>query len=172
MVDPSATVTIGGKSYPTFNDEHFSKLREFFGVSLEEATDGFLFDLKSNGGNMAEGGGKGGNLMGFTSNRQLIIKELNKTDHNTMLKVAGDYKDHMMSEDGSLLCKVLAHFYHPDTKSVWRLVSCLPCDLLALRLVSSLPTHPSHPSTSMPSTIISSRTPHPIRKTEKGATTW
>mmetsp|Transcript_56100 Transcript_56100/g.112396 ORF Transcript_56100/g.112396 Transcript_56100/m.112396 type:complete len:379 (-) Transcript_56100:341-1477(-) len=117
VVDPAVTIVVGGKSFPTYSDEHFLKVREFFGVSIESSTEGFSFELKSEGGNMSEGGGKGGNLMGFTDDKKFIIKELNKTDHNTMLSCAGDYAAHITHDDGSLLCKVLAHFYHPEKKS-------------------------------------------------------
>lgn len=113
--DAAAPVKIGDADFPTFNDEHFRKIRAFYGVPDGFVND-FNFALKEDGGNMAEGGGKGGNLMGFTEDRMFIVKELNKTDHNTLLQVAGDYADHMVHEDGTLLCLILAHFYHPERK--------------------------------------------------------
>ena len=119
MLDPSTTIVIGkdAQSFPCYNDKAFAIIRNFFGIGSDFLLNaGFDFKLKSEGGNMSEGGGKGGNLLGFTNDKKYIVKELNKTDHNTMLKIAGEYADHMIHEDGSLLCKVLAHFYHPERK--------------------------------------------------------
>lgn len=116
---------VGEIEFPTYNDEHFRRIRKFYGI--EPGFVGiFSFELKENGGNMAEGGGKGGNLMGFSMDRMFIIKELNKTDHKTLLNVAGEYADHMVHDDGTLLCKILAHFYHPIRKSE----TCLSIDFL------------------------------------------
>jgi len=117
-MDPGAPITIGERSFPTFNDQHFVKIREFYGIKDGFIGTSFSFELKTNGGSMAEGGGKGGNLMGFTRDRQFIVKELNKTDHNTLLKVAEDYANHMIHPDGTLLCQILAHFYLPERKYV------------------------------------------------------
>jgi len=117
-MDPDVPITIGERSFPTFNDQHFVKIREFYGIKDGFIDGAFSFELKVDGGNMSEGGGKGGNLMGFTDNKMFIVKELNKTDHNTLLKVAGDYANHMIHADGTLLCRILAHFYHTERKCV------------------------------------------------------
>lgn len=116
MLDPSTVIPINGQKFPLYNDQQFSRIRKFVGVSDDFINTGFSFSLKADGGNMSQGGGKGGNLLGFTDNKKYIIKELNKTDHNTLLRIAGEYADHMVHEDGSLLCKILAHFYHPERK--------------------------------------------------------
>ena len=52
---------VGGDAVNTFNDEHYKKLRERWGLG-----DDFLanFDFE---GRMKSGGGKGGQLMAFTS---------------------------------------------------------------------------------------------------------
>lgn len=114
-LDPASVIAIGSAEFPTYNDAQFSKIRDFYGIE-PGFVGSFSFELKSKGGNMSEGGGKGGNLLGFTESRMFIVKELNKTDHNTLLKIAGDYADHMTHEDGTLMCKILAHFYHPEKK--------------------------------------------------------
>lgn len=110
--DPSQLIAVGSNKYPTYNDQHFSKIRKFIGLEDDFIDNNFSFDIKQKGGNMAPGGGKGGQLMGFTKDRLFIIKELNDTDHHTLLKVAENYADHIVHPDGSLLCKILAHFYH------------------------------------------------------------
>lgn len=111
---PSSAVTlmVGNEEMPTFNDDSFKRVREANDVPATFLAEGFDFRLKPEG-NMSEGGGKGGNLMGFTDNRMYIIKELNNTDHNTLLRYAGEYADHMTHSDGTLLCNILAHFYNP-----------------------------------------------------------
>jgi hypothetical protein len=116
VMDPAAPIKVGEHDMPTFNDAHFAKIRAFYGVPADFIDASFSFALKAQGGNMSEGGGKGGNLMGFTADRGYIIKELNKTDHATLLSVAADYAEHMCHEDGTLLCRILAHFYHPERK--------------------------------------------------------
>ena len=112
MLDPAAPLQVGGVDFPTYHDEYFARVREYYGV-----TPGFLgpfsFELKPVG-NMSEGGGKGGNLIGFSNDKMFLVKELNKTDHNTLIKIADEYADHMTHHDGTLLCTVLAHFYHPE----------------------------------------------------------
>mmetsp|Transcript_32796 Transcript_32796/g.42125 ORF Transcript_32796/g.42125 Transcript_32796/m.42125 type:complete len:361 (-) Transcript_32796:116-1198(-) len=110
--DPSKLITVGSGRFPTYNDEHFAKIRAFIGLPDDFIESSFSFETKPKGGNMAPGGGKGGQLMGFTKDRLFIIKELNNTDHNTLLKVAEDFADHIVHPDGSLLCKIVAHFYH------------------------------------------------------------
>ena len=116
VMNAAAPVKVGEHDMPTFNDEQFAKIREHYGVPADFIDSSFSFALKSEGGNMSEGGGKGGNLMGFTEDRCFIIKELNKTDHETLLAIAPDYAEHMCHEDGTLLCCILAHFYHPEQK--------------------------------------------------------
>lgn len=108
----SQLIKVGSNKFPTYNDQHFSKIRAFIGLTDDFIDAGFSFNTKDKGGNMAAGGGKGGQLMGFTKDRLFIIKELNDTDHGTLLKVAEDYADHIVHPDGSLLCKILGHFYH------------------------------------------------------------
>jgi hypothetical protein len=110
--DPSKLIAVGQNKFPTYNDVHYAKIRAFIGLEDDFIDSTFSFNTKDKGGNMAPGGGKGGQLMGFTKDRLFIIKELNNTDHNTLLRYAEDYADHIVHPDGSLLCKVLAHFYH------------------------------------------------------------
>ena len=54
---------VGGETVTTYNDEHYKKLRERWGLG-----DDFLatFDFTKN---MKGGGGKGGDLMGFTTDK-------------------------------------------------------------------------------------------------------
>lgn len=108
-----ATISVHGMDLPTFNDEHFAKVRKHKGVEANflEAG-GFSFD------ELKQAGGKGGNPMAFTKDRRFIVKELNDTDHRTLLLIAEDYAAHVTHKDGSLLCLVVAHFYHPEKKYV------------------------------------------------------
>jgi hypothetical protein len=117
-IEPSKEKVIGaaGEEMHTYNDGAFKRVREAAGVADDFLMDGFDFRLKTDGGKMKEGGGKGGNLMGFTDNMMFIVKELNDTDHNTLLLYASEYANHMTHADGSLLCKILAHFWNPQNR--------------------------------------------------------
>ena len=96
-IEPSKEKVIGaaGEEMHTYNDGAFKRVREAAGVADDFLMDGFDFRLKTDGGKMKEGGGKGGNLMGFTDNMMFIVKELNDTDHNTLLLYVSEYANHM-----------------------------------------------------------------------------
>ena len=87
------TLSVNKTTMHTYNDEAFKRIREHCAVQDDFLNEGFDFRLKVDGGKMAEGGGKGGNLMGFTDSRMFIVKELNDTDHNTLLLYADQYAD-------------------------------------------------------------------------------
>ena len=63
----SAGFLVGGETVQTYNDQHYKKLRERWGLG-----DDFLenFDFSKN----MNGGGKGGDLMGFTSDKLHVNK--------------------------------------------------------------------------------------------------
>mmetsp|Transcript_4825 Transcript_4825/g.15057 ORF Transcript_4825/g.15057 Transcript_4825/m.15057 type:complete len:322 (+) Transcript_4825:177-1142(+) len=98
-----ATFKLGGEDVKTFNDEEFSKLRSKWGLA-----DDFLasFDITK----MAAGGGKGGQLMAFTPDKLYLVKEVNEADQATILKIAGAYVAHLLSDEGSLLARFFLHF--------------------------------------------------------------
>lgn len=109
LVDAAADqpLVVGGESLPTYNDTYFRRVREAFRVPTGFLTTSFSFD------ELREGGGKGGNLLGFTQDRLFIVKELSDADHRSLLRVAQAYADHVVHPDGSLLCRIFAHFHHP-----------------------------------------------------------
>jgi len=110
--DNNVQLECAGVSLPTYNDPQFSKIRA--GLNIP---DSFLFDFDFN--KMGAGGGKGGNLLAIHGD--YVVKEMNATDHNTLLNCAKLYADHVLMEDrngnqyGTMLCKVLCHFYDPST---------------------------------------------------------
>ena len=61
--ESGAGFLVGGEAVQTYNDAHYKKLRERWGLG-----DDFLenFDFTKN---MKGGGGKGGDLMGFTTDK-------------------------------------------------------------------------------------------------------
>ena len=61
--ESGAGFLVGGEAVQTYNDQHYKKLRERWGLG-----DDFLatFDFTKN---MKGGGGKGGDLMGFTTDK-------------------------------------------------------------------------------------------------------
>ncbi|KAJ1444818.1 phosphatidylinositol-4-phosphate 5-kinase [Pelagophyceae sp. CCMP2097] len=96
---------VGGVEVAAILDAEYAKIRARFGLA-----DDFLsaFDFEK----MEQGGGKGGQVMGFTKEYLYIIKELNASDHATLLKIAGDYATHILGADGSLLARFFLHFEH------------------------------------------------------------
>mmetsp|Transcript_8010 Transcript_8010/g.10188 ORF Transcript_8010/g.10188 Transcript_8010/m.10188 type:complete len:341 (+) Transcript_8010:37-1059(+) len=95
---------VGNEQVKAFNDESFIRVRELYG--LDES---FLSSIDF--GQMEAGGGKGGMMMGFSADKLYIVKELNKDDHRTMLKISKEIVDHILDEEiGSLLARVFAHF--------------------------------------------------------------
>ena len=95
---------VGGEAVQTYNDAHYKKLRERWGLG-----DDFLenFDFTKN---MKGGGGKGGDLMGFTTDKLYIVKEVNPGDQKTLLKITEDYATHLLDPHGSLLARFFLHF--------------------------------------------------------------
>lgn len=89
---------IDGEEVEVYNDSDFARVREAYG--LKEAD--FVFE------DLEEGGGKGGMMMGFTKDKNLILKELNKADHKSLLKISKNYVTHIL--EGSLLTKIFLHF--------------------------------------------------------------
>ena len=78
--ETSAGFLVGGETVQTYNDAHYKKLRERWGLG-----DDFLetFDFSKN---MKGGGGKGGDLMGFTTDKLFIVKEVNPGE-KSLLKI-------------------------------------------------------------------------------------
>ena len=111
----------------TYADDEYKKVRERWQLG-DDFLGGFDFaELK-------EGGGKGGNLMGFTKDKQYLarvrrdrreirarrfsahaardaqVKEVNATDHNTILRIIHKYVAHLLDPEGSLLARFFLHF--------------------------------------------------------------
>lgn len=136
--DRNAMVTCGDRDLPTYNDTQFAKIRAGLGIS-----DSFLHDFDF--GAMGAGGGKGGNLLAIVGD--YVVKEMNDTDHNTLLNIAKIYADHVLEVDrngnqfGTMLCKVLCHFYDPGSKKKF----------MAMDNVTPTPVPPGVPEQTRPS---------------------
>jgi hypothetical protein len=75
-----------------------------------------LFDF----GDLAEGGGKGGNLMAFSQDDQkkYLVKEMSDGDHKMLYTLTEEYVDHLLQgketpDSGgcmSLIARFYAHF--------------------------------------------------------------
>lgn len=101
-----SALKVGGHSVHTFNDIEFSKVRHWYQV--DSSTFLQTIDFES----MEEGGGKGGMMMAFTADKAFIVKELNSSDHASLLKIAAEYAKHILAPEGSLLARFFAHFSH------------------------------------------------------------
>jgi hypothetical protein len=109
---PTDQLTVGKARVHSYNDKYYKAMRDAFGVSeiCEQSWQEFSFDS-----DLREGGGKGGNLMGFTKDRRFIIKEMNDGDHKALLKVTDEYVKHVLPPEGSnesmsIICRFYAHF--------------------------------------------------------------
>jgi len=98
--------TVGGFDVSLFNDEHFAKCRQLLGIDAS-ILDGFQF------GELAAGGGKGGDVMAFTADRKYIVKGVGGDDQQALLDLAEVLCDHM-SQTETLLSKMLFHFEISD----------------------------------------------------------
>ena len=59
---------------------------------------------------MKGGGGKGGDLMGFTSDKLYIVKEVNPGDQKSLLKITEDYAQHLRGSPRPFASEVLFTF--------------------------------------------------------------
>ena len=116
--EPCAELELGGERCATFGDEaELCKLRAASEVDLSALR---AFEWAA----LKDGGGKGGNLMAFTPCRRYLVKEVNTTDHSSVLKIATRYVEHILNESGaehrdSLLARIFAHVRRPSTGKVY-----------------------------------------------------
>ena len=88
-----------------YNKSCFAQIR-----LKDKISDEFL--EKVDFGKLKPGGGKGGNLLVFSDDRQIVVKEIGGGDHTTLLQLAESYSQHVTDEEnGTLMCKFYAHFY-------------------------------------------------------------
>lgn len=99
---PSSTIRPAGREIEVWNDELFQRLRKENGVPDDFLNEGWTYDK------LEKGGGKGGTLMAFLWGKY-IVKEMNKGDHEAMLKVTPSYIEHMCGGD-SRICPVFLHY--------------------------------------------------------------
>eukprot|EP00927_Polykrikos_kofoidii_P051597 TRINITY_DN45392_c0_g1_i1.p1 TRINITY_DN45392_c0_g1~~TRINITY_DN45392_c0_g1_i1.p1 ORF type:complete len:415 (-),score=73.01 TRINITY_DN45392_c0_g1_i1:410-1654(-) len=92
----------GGRDVRLFNDHLFSELRSYAQVPNDFVNDGW------NLASLVNGGGKGGTLMACVGDKY-IVKELSRSDHETLLDVSQSYFAHVRSGE-TLLCPIYLHF--------------------------------------------------------------
>lgn len=114
-----AALNIGGEECQTFDDVEHAKLRAVVG-----AADDFLADFDWSA--LKPGGGKGGNLMGFTKDRKYLVKEVNGTDHKQMRSLIKAFCEHVLAPEGTLMCLMLAHVKRPGKGNYLVMTNCLP----------------------------------------------
>eukprot|EP00040_Diaphanoeca_grandis_P029742 m.174825 g.174825 ORF g.174825 m.174825 type:complete len:375 (+) comp31786_c1_seq1:57-1181(+) len=88
-----------------YNDEHFAKIRQRFGVPndiLREEN----FDFKK----LSSGGGKGGDPMCRTNDKIYFVKEVKKCDHDSLLNVAESLVQQVLN-GSSVVCRIVMHFH-------------------------------------------------------------
>jgi len=100
---------VAGQPAVFYNDELFIQMREAFEVSPQ-----FLGAANFNLQCLGDGGGKGGQLLGCTLDGRFVVKELNKADHDGLLKNSSLYVQHVLGSRGSMLVQMFAHFRQED----------------------------------------------------------
>lgn len=103
---------VAGCEVRAWNDEAWRQVRVRDGVP-----DNFLAD-PSRMGTFKAGGGKGGDLMAFTVDGKFIIKELNKGDHEALLRITSSYVERVFTGK-SLLCTFYLHYTDPTTDKTY-----------------------------------------------------
>lgn len=110
-----------------FDDQCHAKIRRAMGIA-----DSFL-EGNVDAAALRPGGGKGGQLMAFSTCRRYIIKEMSPGDHATLLAVTERYAAHVLPSPapgggrareqdrpkGTLLCLYLLHYQDVATRKVF-----------------------------------------------------
>ena len=106
----AASFTVDGESVQPYNDEHFFQVRQRYGAALEALADPQMFSFSM----LRDGGGKGGDLLAFTSDRRYIVKEVGGSDQETLLRVTEALVRHVCTAlGGSLIARFFMHFRRP-----------------------------------------------------------
>lgn len=122
-VSNPVTFNVGGEEVHCHNDELFSRIRR---QGQHDVKANFLADYDFT--TLRLFGGKGGNLMSFTTDRSYLVKELSDGDHASLLKFAPQIVDHL-TEGRSLIVPMFLHFTRPATgKNYLVMRNALPSD--------------------------------------------
>jgi len=116
----NSKILVAGDDIRTFADELYAKLRVAAGIYDDFLDKTFCFkDLKSSGG-------KGGDLLGFTSCGGFIVKALNEADHLTLLEIEPDYVNLLLTGQ-SMMVLIVLHFEDSKTSKKYMVMrNCLP----------------------------------------------
>eukprot|EP00931_Biecheleriopsis_adriatica_P017136 TRINITY_DN12390_c0_g2_i1.p1 TRINITY_DN12390_c0_g2~~TRINITY_DN12390_c0_g2_i1.p1 ORF type:complete len:350 (-),score=56.68 TRINITY_DN12390_c0_g2_i1:312-1361(-) len=100
--DAAPAITPAGHEVELFNDDIFCELRKYAQVPDDFVNSGWNLET------LTSGGGKGGTLMAFVDS-SFIVKEMSKGDHQSLLRVALSYGQHVRGGD-TLICPIYLHF--------------------------------------------------------------
>lgn len=115
---PEITVGKKRRKIVVFNDEHWSRLRR-----KNNVPDDFLhsFDFDED---LKDGGGKGGSMLGLTSDKKYIVKELDGGDHSSLMTITPQLAVRMEADD-TLLAAFVMHF-RLGSKIFIVMTNCMP----------------------------------------------
>mmetsp|Transcript_67388 Transcript_67388/g.171026 ORF Transcript_67388/g.171026 Transcript_67388/m.171026 type:complete len:386 (-) Transcript_67388:113-1270(-) len=107
----ASSIFVAGSPVEAFQDDLWRKVRVRDGVPSN------FLEHPSVVGEFKPGGGKGGDLMAFTTCGRYIIKEI-KGDHQSLLTVAHSYCERIL-QGNTLLCKVYLHYRDPSSDKTY-----------------------------------------------------
>lgn len=109
-------IVVAGKEVQPCSDKYWKILRDRDGID-----NAFLAD-PNYVGPFKSGGGKGGDLMAFTTDGAYIIKELGKGDHEALCSVTESYVQRIQGGQ-SLLVTIYLHFTDPSEERSYMVMS-------------------------------------------------
>lgn len=95
---------VGGEEVWAFSDGHFARVREKHAVPPD-----FLSTKQFSFRSLRLFGGKGGNLMAFTTDRRYLVKELSAVDHRSLSMHTVTIVERVLTGD-SLIVPLFLHF--------------------------------------------------------------
>eukprot|EP00930_Biecheleria_cincta_P098131 TRINITY_DN89813_c0_g1_i1.p1 TRINITY_DN89813_c0_g1~~TRINITY_DN89813_c0_g1_i1.p1 ORF type:complete len:471 (+),score=110.46 TRINITY_DN89813_c0_g1_i1:88-1500(+) len=104
----SSAIRVSGREVLLYNDQHFRKIRALHGVPDSFIATGW--DLEHD---LKKSDAKGGNLMAFIGN-DFVVKDLNASDHASLLDIARSYAEHCVSGE-TLLAPMFLHWHDLET---------------------------------------------------------
>jgi hypothetical protein len=106
--------SVSGETVRLINDTHYAPVREKYGVPLRLFANREYWDFDK----LKPSGGKGGDMMGRTSDGAFFIKEVSGGDQKTLLKYSKGYTEHICKTE-SFISRFYMHFERVESKKFY-----------------------------------------------------